>query len=67
MRTASGGRVRGPQPAFFMRVLGERRAIRQGGGGAGRHKLTPSPQDAITTKNAHHTRPLSVQSVCLSV
>jgi hypothetical protein len=50
------GRVRGPQPAFFTRVLGKRRAIRRGGGGTGRHTLTPSPQAAITIENAHHAR-----------
>ncbi len=50
---------------FFARVLGERRAIRRGGGGKG-DDIAPSPQAAITIETPF-TRALSEQSIYLSI
>ncbi len=61
-----GACPRAPTSVFFTRVLGERRAIPRGGGGTGRHTLTPSPQAAITIENAHHMRSRK-HIICLEV
>ncbi len=42
-------------PVFFRRVLGDRRAIRGGGGGAWAY-INPLPQAAITIRKSHHVR-----------
>jgi hypothetical protein len=59
------GRVRGPQPALFLRAFWAINERSDEGEGGHRHTLTPSPRAAITIKSAQRARSAIIHHIFL--